>query len=94
MARISNPGIKGDPGTSGLEAWTRYSPAFTATGLTFTGTGATYPTYNSYYIKTGKLVSFVIDGTEDNPAVVITLYADGKPTETIVAHRRSTLRAS
>lgn len=36
---------------------------------------------------------FVIDGTEDNPAVVITLYRDGKPTDTTVAHRRSTLRA-
>ena len=37
---------------------------------------------------------FVIDATEDNPAVVITLYRDGKPTNTTVAHRRSTLRAS
>ena len=37
---------------------------------------------------------FTIDGTEDNPAVVITLYRDGKPTETTVAHRRSTLRIS
>jgi hypothetical protein len=36
---------------------------------------------------------FVISGTEDNPAVVITLYRDGKPTDTTVAHRRSTLRA-
>jgi hypothetical protein len=36
---------------------------------------------------------FVIDATEDNPAVVITLYRDGKPTDTTVAHRRSTLRA-
>ena len=35
---------------------------------------------------------FVIDATENNPVVVITLYADGKPTETTVAHRRSTLR--
>jgi hypothetical protein len=36
---------------------------------------------------------FVINGTEDNPAVVITLYRDGKPTDTTVAHRMSTLRA-
>jgi hypothetical protein len=36
---------------------------------------------------------FVIDGTEDNPAVVITLYRNGKPTDTTVAHRRSSLRA-
>jgi hypothetical protein len=39
----------------------RYTPTFTATGLTFTGTGATHPTYNSYYVKAGKLVSFVIE---------------------------------
>lgn len=36
---------------------------------------------------------FVINGTEDNPAVVITLYRDGEPTDTTVAHRMSTLRA-
>jgi hypothetical protein len=36
---------------------------------------------------------FVINGTEENPAVVITLYRDGKPTDTTVAHRMSTLRA-
>jgi hypothetical protein len=38
----------------------RWSPVFEATGLTFTGSGATYPTYNSYYIKHGQLVSFNI----------------------------------
>jgi hypothetical protein len=54
-------GPTGASGTSGLETWTRYSPTFSATGLAFTGSGATYPTYNSYYIKTGKLVSFVIE---------------------------------
>jgi hypothetical protein len=57
-------GIQGEPGisgTTGLETWTRYSPVFQATGLTFTGSGATYPTYNSYYVKAGKLVSFVIE---------------------------------
>jgi len=37
---------------------------------------------------------FTISGTPDNPAVVITLYRDGKPTDTTVAHRRSSLRAS
>jgi hypothetical protein len=36
---------------------------------------------------------FVIDATEENPAVVITLYRDGKPTDTTVAHRMSSLRA-
>lgn len=35
-----------------------------------------------------------INGTEEDPAVVITLYRDGKATSTTVAHRRSTLRAS
>lgn len=54
-------GPQGIPGTSGLETWTRYSPTFAATGLTFTGSNGTYPTYNSYYVKAGKLVSFVIE---------------------------------
>lgn len=58
---IAEPGADGASGTSGLETSTRYSPIFTATGLTFTGSGATYPTYNSYYVKAGKLVSFVIE---------------------------------
>jgi len=53
-------GPQGISGTSGLETTTRYSPTFQATGMTFTGTGATYPTYNSYYVKAGLLVSFVI----------------------------------
>lgn len=39
----------------------RYSPTFTATGLEFTGSGETYPTYNSYYVKSGRMVSFVIE---------------------------------
>lgn len=39
---------------------TRYSPVFSATGLTFTGANSTYPTYNSYYVKHGQLVSFWI----------------------------------
>jgi hypothetical protein len=36
---------------------------------------------------------FTINGTEEDPAVVITLYRDGEPTETTVAHKRSTLKA-
>jgi hypothetical protein len=35
-----------------------------------------------------------INGTEEDPAVVITLYRDGDATETTVAHRRSTLRGA
>ena len=38
----------------------RWSPVFEATGLTFTGSGTTYPTYNSYYVRQGQLVSFNI----------------------------------
>jgi len=38
----------------------RWSPAFTATGLVFSGAGSTYPTYNSYYVKQGQLVTFNI----------------------------------
>lgn len=38
----------------------RYSPTFQATGLTFTGTNSTYPTYNSYYVKNGHNINFWI----------------------------------
>ena len=38
----------------------RWSPVFQATGMTFTGTGATYPTYSSYYVRYGQLVTFNI----------------------------------
>ena len=36
---------------------------------------------------------FTITGTPDNPAVVIEVYRDGKPTGRMVGHRMSTLRA-
>jgi hypothetical protein len=35
-----------------------------------------------------------INATEDNPAVVIRLYRNDEPTDTVVAHRMSSLRAS
>lgn len=38
----------------------RWSPIFQATGMTFTGSGATYPTYESYYVRHGQLVTFNI----------------------------------
>lgn len=38
----------------------RWTPDFTATGLTFTGTDTTHPAYQSYYVKQGQLVSFWI----------------------------------
>lgn len=51
--QISGAGLNGDV--------TRWTPAFTATGLTYTGTGATHPAYNSYYVKNGHIVSFWIE---------------------------------
>ena len=39
----------------------RYAPSFTATGLTFTGTGVNHPTYNSFYVKNGQMVTFYIE---------------------------------
>lgn len=38
----------------------RWTPNFEATGLVFSGTGSTHPTYNSYYVRQGQLVSFWI----------------------------------
>lgn len=36
---------------------------------------------------------FTITGTPDDPAVAIRVYRDGKPTDTIVGHKMSTLRS-
>lgn len=56
------PGPQGEPGLDADVSFqsVRWTPDFTATGLTFTGTGATHPTYNSHYVKQGQLVSFWI----------------------------------
>ena len=47
-------------------------------------------------VSSGKInvpdSSFSIAGTEDDPAVLIQLYRDGKPTETKVGHKVSTLK--
>jgi len=48
-------------GTGSNGEVTRWTPNFTATGLTFTGSGATHPTYNSHYVKNGRMVSFFIE---------------------------------
>ena len=53
-------GATGPTGPAANPVAVRWSPVFQATGLTFTGTGTTYPTYNSYYIKIGQLVTFNI----------------------------------
>jgi len=37
-----------------------YTPAFTATGLAFSGANNTYPTSGSYYSRNGNIVSFAI----------------------------------
>lgn len=55
---VPMPGPSGQQGA--LPTENRWSPVFQATGLTFTGVGETYPTYNSYYVKIGKLVTFNI----------------------------------
>jgi len=64
---LSESGITFGDGTtqdtsaaSGLGVLVRYTPSFTATGLTFTGTGTTHPAYNSYYSKVGPMVVFNI----------------------------------
>lgn len=44
-------------------------------------------------IKVPK-TSFSIQGTKEDPAVLIRIYRDGKPTETLVGHKMSTLRSS
>lgn len=38
----------------------RYSPTLQCTGMTFTGSETTYPTYDSWYVKQGYIVSFWI----------------------------------
>jgi len=47
-------------------------------------------------VSSGKInvpdSSFSIEGTEDDPAALIQLYRDGKPTETKVGHKVSTLK--
>jgi len=49
-----------NPAQAIVPTQTRWSPIFQATGLTFTGTGETYPTYNSYYVRYGQFVTFNI----------------------------------
>ncbi len=48
-------------GVGGNGEVTRWSPNFQATGLTFTGSESTYPTYRSHYVKNGRMVSFWIE---------------------------------
>lgn len=63
---VPMPGLQGATGATGPAGpalnptAVRFSPVFQATGLTFTGSGATYPTYNSYYVKVGQMVTFDI----------------------------------
>lgn len=63
---VPMPGPTGPTGATGATgpalnpSVVRWSPTFQATGLTFTGTNSTYPTYNSYYVKAGQMVTFWI----------------------------------
>jgi len=52
------PYFKDELSTLGTK--TRFSPVFSATGMTFTGSGATYPSYNSWYVKVGNMCTFSI----------------------------------
>jgi len=64
LAKINNTSYSTtwvDPSAAISTSTVRWSPTFQATGMTFTGSGVTYPTYNSYYVKIGRLVSFVIE---------------------------------
>jgi starvation-inducible DNA-binding protein len=49
-------------------------------------------------VRDGKLdvpgSSFTINGTPEDPAVLIRVYRDDKPTETLVGHKMSTLRSA
>jgi hypothetical protein len=61
---IPMPGAQGIQGIQGppyTPAATRFTPTFTATGLTFTGTNSNHPAYNSYYVKAGQMVTFWIE---------------------------------
>ena len=60
---VSNDGYEFGDGTiqnTAMGLLTRYTPAFTATGLTYTGTGVTHPCYESYYVKHLQMVNFQI----------------------------------
>jgi hypothetical protein len=54
-------GPQGPAGPDSNPVAVRYTSSFTATGLAFTGSGVTAPGYNSYYVKTGALVTFYIE---------------------------------
>ncbi len=58
---IAEPGADAPVGAGANGEVTRWSPNFQATGLSFTGSGTTYPTYNSHYVKNGRMVSFWIE---------------------------------
>jgi hypothetical protein len=63
---VPMPGLQGITGATGATGpalnptAVRFSPTFSATGMTFTGSNSTYPTYNSYYVKAGQMVTFWI----------------------------------
>jgi hypothetical protein len=50
--------ISGSGVDASLPTAVRYTPSFTGTGLTFTGTGTSHPAYDSWYVKHGQIVHF------------------------------------
>jgi hypothetical protein len=60
---LSHSGYQFGDGTyqeTAMGLLTRWTPNFSATGLTFTGSGETHPCYNSYYVKHLQMVNFQI----------------------------------
>ena len=60
---LSHSGYQFGDGTyqeTAMGLLTRYTPNFSAEGLTFTGTGETHPCYESYYVKHLQMVNFQI----------------------------------
>jgi hypothetical protein len=60
---LSHSGYQFGDGTyqeTAMGLLTRWTPNFTATGLTYTGTGETHPCYQSYYVKHLQMVNFQI----------------------------------
>ena len=104
--QVKNVGIKGLKGyaKSMIEKGMR-DMAYAMKKALSVSTGDMVSWNSSGGMATGKIVrivregkinvpdsSFTIEGTEDDPAALIQLYRDGKPTETKVGHKVSTLK--
>ena len=63
--------------------------SWSSSGGTATGKITRIITNGKYNVPNS---SFTITGTSDDPAAVVRVYQDGKPTDTIVGHKLSSLR--